>query len=100
MQGMVGSGRSSIAAVAELSRANVADMGKSVPQAVAALASLGSWGNNASNSERDMHRWVRNLYQFGLETYDVELELQARSISFFELWSERRPETFVFLTLE
>ncbi|CAK9022066.1 unnamed protein product [Durusdinium trenchii] len=95
MQGMVGSGRSSIAAVAELSRANVADMGKSVPQAVAALASLGSWGNNASNSERDMHRWVRNLYQFGLETYDVKTAAH-KAVAEIVIWSMRHALTGVF----
>ena len=75
--GMIGCGRLSVAAAAELSRANVQDTGAAASNAVVALASLGGGGRHLQNQERDLHRWVGGLYQLGLETYEVAMELQV-----------------------
>lgn len=74
---MVGSGKASIASIAEISRANVADMGSMVPEPVRALASLGSWGSHTQNQERDLHKWLKGLHQLNLQTYDVDIQLEA-----------------------
>ena len=75
--GMVGTGRVSIAAASELSRAMVADVGHAAPLAVRGLASLGCGGVHSQNEERDLHRWVRGLFKLRLETYDVLMKLQV-----------------------
>lgn len=77
MQGMVGSGRASVSAVADLSRAMVNDVGGAAPQAVQAFASLGSWGANQHNQERDLHRWVHQLYGLAVETFEATIQCQA-----------------------
>ena len=74
---MVGSGRASIAAVADLSRAYVQDSGSSAPDAVKAIASIGNWGVHSQNQERDLHRWTRNLYNMDLQTYEAKIQCQA-----------------------
>ena len=80
--GMIGSGRSSIAAVADLSRAYLQDSGGSTPQAVQAFASLGGWGSHEQNQERDLHKWVNGLHGLNLETFDVQFECQVRCCLF------------------
>lgn len=77
---MIGSGRTSIASAADLSRACFKDLGSETPEAIQALASLGSWGNHSQNQERDLHTWVRKLHNFNLETYEVQCSLQAWGI--------------------
>lgn len=74
---MIGSGRATVAAAADLSRAFVEDMGHEAPNAVKAISSLGSYGQNPQNQERDLHNWVQDLFGFGLSTYDVQCDLQA-----------------------
>jgi hypothetical protein len=76
-KGMIGSGRASVAAAADLSRAFVEDMGDSAPSSVYALASLGSFGAHTQNQERDLHKWVRHLYNINLSTFDVQCDMQA-----------------------
>lgn len=66
-----------MAAVAGISRANLADMGDAVPDAVRAMASLGGWGAHPQNQERDLHKWVHKLHNLNLETYDVVMNLQV-----------------------
>lgn len=75
---MIGSGRTSVAAAADLSRACVKDMGLEAPAAVRGLASLGAWGSSAQNQERDLHKWVSKMHNLDLQTYDVKIPLQAR----------------------
>ena len=71
--GMIGSGRSSIAQIAELARANLRD---GLPaEAVAAFASLGAGGQYPANQERDLHRWLRQLYGLKLESCRVFMDL-------------------------
>lgn len=74
---MIGNGRVSVAAAADLSRAHTADHGGNAPPAVLALATLGAGGAHRQNEERDLHRWVKDLYHLGMETYDVKMQLQV-----------------------
>ena len=75
---MVGRGSISISAAAELSQCNLKD---GMPHgAVKAFASLGASGECPSNYERDLHRWLRSLFGFELETYAVKLNLEAPRI--------------------
>ena len=72
---MVGSGRAHVAEVADMARANVAD---DIPsEALHCFASLGAGGKCASNTERDLHRWVKSLFKCNLEPYFVPMELTA-----------------------
>ena len=66
-----------MATAADISRANTADTGDAAPAAIQALASLGAGGTQLQNQERDLHRWVRSLYDLQLETYDAPMTLQA-----------------------
>ena len=77
-QGMIGTGRTSIAAAADLSRACVTDMGDAAPEAIHALASLGNWGSQCQNQERDLHTWVNKLYNMKLTPFEVHLSLQVQ----------------------
>lgn len=74
---MIGTGRVSISAAADLCRAIVEDVGSQAPQAVRALASLGAWGDHCQNQERDLHRWTCGLYGLALQPYDIEMRLQV-----------------------
>lgn len=67
-----------MAAVADLSRAFVDDVGQNTPLSVKAIASLGAWGSHSQNQERELHRWTQHLYDLKLETYDVWVDVQAR----------------------
>ncbi|CAK9059150.1 Uncharacterized protein SCF082_LOCUS31390 [Durusdinium trenchii] len=66
---MIGSGRSSVAEVCDISRANVADGATS--EALAALKSLGASGKHSNNQERDLHRWLGGLHGCRLEAFKV-----------------------------
>lgn len=74
---MIGEGKASVAAVAQLARANLADFEAGAPASVAAFASLGNFGNCPQNEERDLHRWLSQLFSLKLSTYCVEAEVQA-----------------------
>ena len=45
-------------------------------EALEAFASLGTSGNHAGNQERDLHRWMSNLWGFSLQTYSISVPLQ------------------------
>ena len=71
---MLGQGQASVQQLATLARAIVKD----VPhEAMTAFASLGASGRHESNQERDLHRWMRNLWNFHLEPLPVWMELSA-----------------------
>ena len=75
---MIGSGKTNVAHAQSLATAMIRD---GIPQeAVAAVASLGSFGAHASNAERDLHRWLRGLYGVTLEPYFIELMLERDDI--------------------
>jgi len=73
--GLIGSGRTNVSTVASIAQAQNRD-GQPV-DAVAAFASLGSFGTCASNQERDMHRWLRNLHGTNLDMYYTPFELEV-----------------------
>lgn len=47
------------------------------PAALRAFASLGASGGHLQNAERDLHRWLKNLFGFTLQPYTIELNLQV-----------------------
>ena len=47
-------------------------------QAVAAFASLGAGGRHESNQERDLHRWLKQLWRLELQPYTLMLEVAAQ----------------------
>lgn len=72
---MVGCGRSSVAEVCDISRANVADGMQS--KAIYGLNSLGGNGVHDQNQERDLHRWVKGLHGMNLEPLEVTMNLNV-----------------------
>ena len=72
---MLGTGRATVAQIADLARALVAD---GLPHdAIRAFASLGGEGRHASNQERDLRNWLRQLFGFELEPYMVSMTVNA-----------------------
>ena len=70
---MLGSGRAHVAEICDLARANVAD---GLPSAaIRAFSSLGTEGRHSANQERDLHRWLHNIYDVNLSTYKVPMKL-------------------------
>ena len=60
----------------------VADHGPNLTkEALQAFASLGSDGFYTGNEERDMTRWLKNLWGFDLQTYQVDINLQVACLS-------------------
>lgn len=78
---MVGRGSLTISAAAEISQCNVKD--GMVHDAIRAFASLGTSGKNPSNYERDMHRWLKSLFGFELQTYTVKMNLEVSRLVTF-----------------
>jgi len=79
---MIGSGRAHVHTVVSIAQAQCMD--GPAPEAVTAFASLGSFGRNSSNEERDLHRWLKSIYNIDLEVYYVQMNLQVtRSV---ETW--------------
>lgn len=86
LPGMVGCGRSSVAEVCDISRANVADGMHS--KAIYGLNSLGGNGVHEQTQERDLHRWVKGLHGMNLEPLEVTMNLNVSWIlekEFFKL---------------
>ena len=82
MVDLIGRGKLSIDAATALSRGIVAD--HDMPHgAIRAFSSLGAEGAHPQNSERDLHRWLRRLWGFSLETYTIKIRLQAPPHTFF-----------------
>lgn len=73
---LVGRGQISVQSATEIAQAVVADHVLPNP-ALKAFASLGTSGKHSSNSERDLHRWLKNLFGFRLQSYSIEMELEA-----------------------
>ena len=46
-------------------------------KAIDAFASLGSAGSHPGNEERDLHRWMRNLWGLTLEPYTIYCDLEV-----------------------
>ena len=88
---MVGCGRSNIAEICDLARANVVD-GLPSP-AIRAFSSLGSGGLYEANQERDMHRWLHQIYGCKLSTFKVSMHL---TVSWHVLFSKLVGCLFMF----
>ena len=77
---MLGSGRAHVAEICDLARANVAD---GLPSAaIKAFSSLGTEGRHNANQERDLHRWLHNIYNVNLTTYKVPMKLTDSRCNF------------------
>lgn len=65
--------------MAAVAQAQVQDSvgGMGVPEAINHFASIGSYGKNPQNEERDLHRWLSGLYGLQLELYELRLRLQV-----------------------
>lgn len=74
---MVGRGETHISTVAEIARVAVEDTGPKAAKTLEGIASCGSNGKHASNTERDFRRMVRETYNMRLEPYSIQLKLEA-----------------------
>ena len=72
---MIGSGKAHVHTVVSIAQAQCKD--GPATRAVTAFASLGTFGSNPSNEERDLHRWLRRVYNIELEVYSVKMVLQV-----------------------
>lgn len=74
---MVGSGKAHVHTVVSIAQAQCLD--GDAPEAIRSFASLGAHGSHASKEERDLHRWLQNLYGIELRVYYVPMTLEAPS---------------------
>lgn len=72
---LVGRGRVDVSCATEIARAVLRDGVDN--EAVRKLGSLGAFGSSASNAERDLHRWLSNLFGLRLQPYTVYLDMKA-----------------------
>lgn len=72
---LVGRGRIDVSCATDVARAVLRDGVEH--ETINKLASLGAFGNAQSNSERDLHRWMRNLFGLSLQPYTIYLPLKA-----------------------
>lgn len=72
---LVGRGRIDISCATDIARAVMKDGVSN--ERVEKLSSLGNWGISQSNCERDLHRWLRNLFGLRLQPYTVYARLKA-----------------------
>lgn len=75
---LIGRGRCSIATAAGVSHSLVED--GVCHEAIQTFSSLGASGAFPGNYERDLRTWLKNLFNFSLETYSVPMRLQAHWI--------------------
>ena len=82
---MVGTGRSSVADICDISRANCADGVTST--ALHYLKSMGAGGTHLSNQERDLHTWLKGLHGTRLEPFRIPISLNVswKKPSYFHL---------------
>lgn len=84
IQELVGKGKTSIASACELAGGVVSD--HPLPHAaIKAFASLGTDGKHLNNSERDLHRWMKDLYGLRLQPYLITLPLQVDTLRVEEI---------------
>ena len=73
---MIGRGQVSVSSAVELAQCVTVD--QTLPhEAIRAFSTLGSDGKHPQNAERDLHRWLRSLFGFELQSYTIKLHLQA-----------------------
>lgn len=71
---LVGRGRIDVACATDVARAVLGDGVDH--EAIQKLASLGAFGDCQSNAERDLHRWLCNLFGLKLQPYKVWIDLK------------------------
>lgn len=71
---MIGRGRISVAGAVSLANSMVDD--GMTHKAITTFASLGTNNVHPGNSERDLFRWLRNVFDFSLEPFSVTMHLQ------------------------
>lgn len=76
--GLVGRGRIDIACATDVARAVLKD--GVVNETIDKLASMGAWGSSQSNSERDLHCWLRYAFGLNLQPYQVYVNLKVLEI--------------------
>ena len=74
---LIGRGRIHVSTAAELVRDSVADGLQS--EVLDRFAAFGCHGECPQNTERDVQKWLRGLWNFNLEPYRITLNLQAAS---------------------
>lgn len=72
---MIGSGQAHVRTVVSIAQAQMRD--GEPPASIQAFASLGSFGRRNANEERDLHRWLKDLYNVSLEVYYLKLNLHV-----------------------
>lgn len=72
---MIGSGKSHVRTVVSIAQAQSLD--QEPTPAIRAFASLGTFGKNASNEERDLHTWLSRIHGIELEVYRVNFTVQV-----------------------
>ena len=72
---MIGQGQCHVRTVVAIAQSQHRD--ESALPLIQAWASLGNFGQSSKNEERDMHRWLKNLFDLQLEVYWTSLKLQA-----------------------
>ena len=72
---MIGNGEANIRTVVSIAQSQALD--SPLSGAMADFASLGAGGSATANEERDLHRWLKDLYNVHLEPYTVSMTLQA-----------------------
>ena len=73
--GLVGRGRIDVACATDVARAVLKDGAQN--ETIDKLASLGAWGESQSNSERDLHRWLRSAFGLNLQPYTAYVNLKV-----------------------
>lgn len=72
---MIGSGRSHIRTVVSIAQAQSLD--QEPTPAIKAFASLGTFGKNSSNEERDLHIWLSRIHGIEVQVYHVDFTVQV-----------------------
>ena len=68
---MIGCGQTHASTAHLVAQASVADHSGRATPAIRAIQSLGAAGSHPGNVERDLHRWTRDLWSFGLKTQSL-----------------------------
>lgn len=90
---MIGSGKTHVHTVVSMAQSQLMDAinaGTDVPEAVRSFASLGAYGAQCQNEERDLHKWLSNLHQISLEPYHIQVKVEVgidRKCMFHHFWT-------------
>ena len=73
---LVGGGQTHVSTVHQVALSSMADHGPATAEAVQAIGSLGAGGRCPQNLERDLRRWARDLWGYGLRLEEVLIRAQ------------------------